>query len=158
MSPTAPSSGPRPASCDACLPRRTFLREAALFLASVGFTAPIRLLADEAVYPVPAQDGVVIDREREVVLARYQQTVYAFALSCPHQKTPLRWADADHRFQCPKHKSAFQPDGTLIDGRATRAMDRHPIRRDGANVVVDLATVYHEDAEREKWVAALVRL
>jgi nitrite reductase/ring-hydroxylating ferredoxin subunit len=109
-------------------------------------------------YAIPAQDGVTLDKDREVILARYQQSVYAFALSCPHQKTPLRWQEAEHRFQCPKHKSRFQPDGVFVDGRATRSMDRHAIRREADNVVVDLGKLYREDENRENWISAVVRL
>ena len=84
----------------------------------------------------PAEDGVTIDKDHEVILARYQQAVYAFSLSCPHQKTPLRWQAEDHTFRCPKHKSRFQPDGVFVDGRATRSMDRYAIRREGNEVWV----------------------
>ena len=55
---------------------------------------------------------------------RFQGVVYAFNLSCPHQNTALKWQPDDQRFQCPKHKSRYQPDGTFISGRATRGMDR----------------------------------
>ena len=44
-------------------------------------------------YAVPATDGAQIDRENEVILVRWQNAVYAFDLSCPHQNTALRWDD-----------------------------------------------------------------
>jgi Rieske Fe-S protein len=83
---------------------------------------------------------------------------YAFALSCPHQNTALRWADAEHEFQCPKHHSKYQPDGTFITGRATRNMDRYAISRQGGNVVVDFDTLYRDDEDPKGWTAAAVRL
>jgi cytochrome b6-f complex iron-sulfur subunit len=101
---------------------------------------------------------VTVDKAREVILVRHEQTVYAFGLSCPHQKTPLRWSQADGRFQCPKHKSMFKADGAFMDGRATRNMDRYAIRRDGGNVIVDLGKLYREDENRDEWIAAVVRL
>jgi len=86
--------------------------------------------------------------------------VYAFALSCPHQNTALKWDDRDHGFQCPKHHSRFQIDGDYIDGsgRATRNMDRFAIARDGAGVTVDLDKLYQEDTDGAEWAAAVVKL
>ena len=101
---------------------------------------------------------MTIDKAREVILVRYEQSVYAFALSCPHQKTPLRWQETEHRFQCPKHKSTFQPSGIFVEGRATRGMDRYGIRREANNVVVDPGKLYREDENREDWISAVVRL
>jgi nitrite reductase/ring-hydroxylating ferredoxin subunit len=115
-------------------------------------------LGEEVAYTIPAVDGVTIDKDREVILARSEGLVFAFALSCPHQKTPLRWQEPEGRFQCPKHKSRFQPDGVFLEGRATRNMDRYAIRREGDNVVVDLGTLHREDENRDGWLAAVVRV
>jgi len=168
------SPSPAPcAGCGALASRRDFLREAASVVAcaatvgalpggplgfTVRLTAALRILGGEAVYPIPPQDGATIDRDHEVVLVRYQDRVYAFALWCPHQRTALRWQDEEHRFQCPKHKSTFQPDGAFVSGRATRAMDRYPLRREGDTVVVDLSTVWQEDKDPERWGQAVVQL
>ena len=127
-------------------------------LASVSSTAALARSGDARTYPIPAADGVTIDRDSQVILVRSANTVFAFALSCPHQNTALRWNEHDHRFQCPKHKSKYQPDGTFISGRATRAMDRYAIKRDGANVVIDLATVYEQDKDAAGWGAAAIHL
>ncbi len=148
-------------SCPGCGPntgRREFLRDLAAIAAVAAGVSGHSGPGDEVTYPVPAQDGVSIDKAREVILVRHEQAVYAFALSCPHQKTPLRWQEAQDRFQCPKHKSTFRPDGAFVEGRATRNMDRYAIRRDGANVVVGISTLYREDEHREKWLSAVVRL
>ena len=171
---TDPSSPPAP--LDACLgsaSRRAFLREAASLLAcaaSLGLTpglvpgfavvrrSALRMLGDEAVYPLPPADGATIDRDHAVILVRHQDRIYAFALWCPHQHTALRWQDEERRFQCPKHKSTFQPDGVFVSGRATRGMDRHPVRRDGETVVVDLAVTLREDEDADRWRQAVVQL
>lgn len=144
---------------DAGCGRRDFL------WALAGVTLPVRFgvgtlrgTAEEVAYPIPGADGATIDKARELILVRHEGSVYAFALSCPHQKTPLRWNESAGRFQCPKHKSTFQPDGAFIDGRATRNMDRYAVRRDGGNVVVNLATLYREDESREGWIGAVLRL
>jgi nitrite reductase/ring-hydroxylating ferredoxin subunit len=160
--------------CDGGGNRREFIRQATAILAVVAgglrigparlaalpiaFATGPRTDADEAAYPIPAEDGATIDKPREVILVRYEKAVYAFALSCPHQKTPLRWKPEATHFQCPKHKSRFQPDGSFIDGRATRNMDRYAIRRDGEEVRVSLDKLYREDENREDWIAAVVTL
>jgi len=97
-------------------------------------------------------------KDQQVILARYRDRLYAFALSCPHQNTALRWLPEEGRFQCPKHKSKYQPDGTFISGRATRGMDRFAIRREGGTVVVDLDVVYEEDKQKDGWLAATISL
>jgi Rieske Fe-S protein len=82
----------------------------------------------------------------------------AFNLACPHENTALRWRRQDDRFQCPRHESKYQPDGTFIEGRATRNMDRLPIRRDGDQVVVDLSRMIRSDQEPDAWAAASVAI
>ncbi|MDQ6829881.1 MAG: Rieske (2Fe-2S) protein [Gemmatimonadota bacterium] len=109
-------------------------------------------------YAIPTADGVQIDKDNEVILARWQNVVYAFNLSCPHQNTALRWDAADSRFQCPKHHSKYRPDGTYIEGRATRSMDRLAIHREGTSVVVDTDQLFKEDEDDAKWVVAKVIL
>ena len=163
-------------SCAGCAlreSRREFLRDAgaavAAILAALGAPASAHALAvraataarvagSRASYPLPAADGVTIDKEREVILVRWERSVYAFRLSCPHQRTALKWKENDRRFQCPKHKSRYQPDGTFVSGRATRGMDRYAVRRAGNEIVVDLDTVYLEDKDKAGWSAAVVRL
>ena len=164
-----PSDSPC-ARCASLDSRRDFLRHAASLVACavalpddalrfpVRLTAVLRLLGREAVYPIPPQDGATIDKDREVILVRYQDRVYAFGLSCPHQRTPLRWQEEQRRFQCPKHKSTFQLDGAFLAGRATRSMDRYPLRREGDTVIVDLSGLLQEDKDRERWVDAVVQL
>ena len=161
--------------CEGCplTDRRTFVRDAlslaAAALASLGlaghaealplgFARALSAHADQRTYPIPAADGVQIDRENEVILARWQGAVYAFNLSCPHQHTALRWQAADSRFQCPKHKSKYRPDGSFISGRATRAMDRFAVSHQGGNVVVDLGTMYKQNENQAAWSAALIRV
>lgn len=109
-------------------------------------------------YPVPAADGAHIDTDNQVILVRHQGMVYAFALSCPHQNTALRWLEDEQKFQCPKHKSRYQADGTFISGRATRNMDRLPIRIEGRNVLVDADHVFESDKDAAAWAKAAVKV
>ncbi|MEO5589987.1 MAG: Rieske (2Fe-2S) protein [Gemmatimonadaceae bacterium] len=153
--------------------RRDFVRDATLgvagFLATVGLSRsaaalPVTMIEALAAtkagisYAIPATDGVQIDKANEVILVRWQNAVYAFNLSCPHQRTALRWNEAVKEFQCPKHKSKYRPDGEFISGRATRGMDRLAIQRQGANVVVDADNMYQEDEMQAQYKAAFVKL
>jgi Rieske Fe-S protein len=113
---------------------------------------------DEHRYPLPASDGVTIDRDTQVIVVRFQQKVYAFNLACPHENTALRWRQRDGRFQCPRHESQYQPDGTFIQGRATRNMDRFAVKRAGESLVVDLSRLFRSDAQAQDWSAAAVAL
>jgi nitrite reductase/ring-hydroxylating ferredoxin subunit len=97
---------------------------------------------------------VTIDRANEVILVRWKGQVYAFNLSCPHQKTALKWLASDSMFKCPKHKSKYQPDGTFMSGKATRNMDRFRVRRVGKNVVVSVGTLYRSDKQTALWTSA----
>jgi Rieske Fe-S protein len=167
--PNVPTDG-----CAGCTigSRRDFLidalRAAALALATLGISPdgadamPLHWITalgsrgEERTYPVPGSDGVQIDKDSEVILARSGKSVYAFLLSCPHQNTALRWDAAENRFQCPKHKSRYRPDGTFIEGRATRGMDRYAVKLSGSNVVVDIDKVYQEDTDPAAWKNAVV--
>ena len=114
--------------------------------------------ANEHTYPVPAADAVSIDREAEVILIRFHERALAFNLACPHENTALRWRQEDGRFQCPRHGSKYQPDGTFISGRATRNMDRFAIRHEGDKLIVDVNRLYRSDQQKAEWDAAVVTL
>jgi Rieske Fe-S protein len=130
------------------------------FAMPLDFANPHRSDGNTSAYAVPATDGAVVDKANEVIIARWQDAIYAFALACPHQNTALKWDDRDHGFHCPKHHSKFQSNGDYIEGsgRATRNMDRFAITRDGTGVTVDLDKLYQEDTDGEEWAAAVVRL
>jgi Rieske Fe-S protein len=171
MDPNTPAAG-----CPGCTlaGRREFLLDAlragAAALVAIGMVPgsadamPLRWITalaardEERTYPVPASDGVQIDKANEVIIARSGKSVYAFNLSCPHQNTALRWDAGGNRFQCPKHKSKYRPDGTFIEGRATRGMDRFAVRLTGSNIVVDLDKLYQEDTDAALWQHAVVTL
>jgi len=114
--------------------------------------------ADTLSFALPTTDGVTVDRKNEIILVRWQGSVFAFALSCPHQRTMLRWLEREQRFQCPKHKSKYRPDGAFISGRATRGMDRYPIRMQNGKVIVDGTRTIHEDENAASWSDAVISL
>ena len=133
---------------------------AAAFAMPLEVAEPMRSKGNQHTYAVPAADGAVVDKANEVIVVRWQDSVYAFALSCPHQNTALKWDERDHGFQCPKHHSRFQATGTYIEGsgRATRAMDRFAVAHDGAGIRVDLDKLYQEDQDNAQWAAAVIKL
>jgi Rieske Fe-S protein len=142
------------ASCTACplgtvIERRAFLRNAAVATAGI-FTA-LGMASSDA-------NGATIDKEESVIVVRWQGTAYVFSLACPHQNTALKWEQHDAQFQCPKHHSKYRPDGSFIEGRATRGMDRFAVRRDGDKIVVDLDKLYQQDKDSAEWKAALIQV
>ena len=173
---TSPQSDAECGDCalDRTANRRDFLREAAATAAGLlvmlgarpvdAAHAPLRFVsalgvsAGQVRYPLPAHDGVEFDTAHDVILVRHQQAVYAFARACPHQRVALRWQETEGRFQCPKHKSRYQADGTFISGRATRHMDRLPLAAIGGELSVTTDAPIRFDRDPEAWTAAVVRL
>jgi len=136
------------------------MSKTAAFAMPLEFTTATRVNGTRHSYAIPSVDGAQFDRDNELILVRWQSSLYAFNLACPHQNTALKWSESDRRFQCPKHHSEFTPDGTYVpdSGRATRNMDRLAITRDGAGVTVDLDKLYQEDTDGAAWAAAVVKL
>ncbi len=162
-------------SCDATVAeteygRREFLQTAGCFGAAVALlglssreAAALPVFYTEGAqsggerrYPIPSSDSVNIDRSASLIVARYAGHVYVFALSCPHENNAVKWVAKDHRFQCTKHDSQYQPDGVYKAGRATRNLDRYVIRRDGDSVVVNLHQWIQSDKDPAGWAAATV--
>jgi nitrite reductase/ring-hydroxylating ferredoxin subunit len=151
--------------------RREFLRAGGCFVvacAAFGLPSslaglPVRELtgngpANEKRFPVPPGDSVNIDRQTQVILVRFQNSVYAFALACPHEHAAVKWLPKDHRFQCSKHDSQYQPNGTYTAGRATRNLDRFAIRKEDPFVVVDLQHWFESDKNPSGWASAVIQL
>jgi nitrite reductase/ring-hydroxylating ferredoxin subunit len=124
---------------------------------SICFVQGVRA-GSEMRYPIPAGDGVTIDKTAQVIIVRYQGHAYAFNLACPHQNQMLRWLPKEGRFQCPKHESKYQPTGVFMNGRATRNMDRLAIRVDGTSLVVNVDRMFMSDKDPAGWAAATVTI
>ena len=150
-----------------CKTRREFLLEggcglftiAALGLSIDATALPVSMVEGEGSrsersYPIPATDGVNVDRDAQVILVRYQNKVFAMALACPHENAAVRWLPKDQRFQCTKHDSKYTPQGAYMSGRATRNLDRFAIRRDEGSVIVTMDRVYQSDREPDAWSGA----
>jgi hypothetical protein len=51
---------------------------------------------------------------------RVDGTEHRVSPVCPHLGGIVNWNDADKAWECPLHGSRFAPDGTLLEGPATR--------------------------------------
>lgn len=131
---------------------------AALLAQSVSEMAPAPLVGGRLTYPTPATDSISIDSTNEVIIARWQNRVYAFSRKCPHRGSRLEWKADERRVFCPKHKARFQPDGTHDSGRRSRELDRYDITRQGESIVVNPDALRRSDLEPAAWRAAVIVL
>jgi glycine/D-amino acid oxidase-like deaminating enzyme len=87
-----------------------------LYLAR-GWITPVTRLGDRT----PSEGGVVSgppwDLEARSVVDGVEHRVSPV---CPHLGGIVNWNDADESWECPLHGSRFAPDGTLLEGPATR--------------------------------------
>jgi len=173
MHPTSTEGTPTACSgCPHASDRREFLRHLAIVVAGslaatrLGATAaladrtrslaPLAVTGNQRRYGLPRSDGVAVDSDSEVILARWQGHVYAFSLRCTHRGTRLVWHADESRVFCPKHKARFRPDGAHDSGRITRSLDRYGLRLEGGAVVVELDMLYRIDEDPAGWTAAVM--
>jgi len=153
--------------------RRAFLREIALVVAgtlavgavgtpalalaeSVSETSALRRRRNQRTYALPRADTIAVDTDAEVIIARWENRIYAFSLRCPHRGTQLEWLGNERRIFCPKHKARFRPDGAHESGRQSRDLDRYELRREADVLVVDLDALHRADQEPDAWNAAVI--
>ena len=152
--------------------RRSFLKHATVLVAGavaslgasardaaalpVTFGEPLARAGDELTYPIPAADGATIDRDNGVIVVRAQNRAFSFNLSCPHENAAVRWKSALGRFECSRHDSVYSPSGVYTSGRATRNMDRFPIKKSGTTLVVDVSRLIQSDQQKAAWDAAAI--
>lgn len=167
---SVPACGDCPA---AAASRRAFLRDVAVAVAgalALGVAgAPARALAESLVetkaisrrgnqksYLLPRGNSIAIDAGDDVVIARWENRVYAFSLRCPHRGTKLEWLDGEKRIFCPKHKARFQPNGSHESGRQSRDLDRYALRLQDDALLVDLDLLYRSDRDPDAWRNAVI--
>jgi cytochrome b6-f complex iron-sulfur subunit len=153
--------------------RRAFLRDVGLAAVAALAVAglPAAALAESVIetsprgeggrrrlYSIPGGDSIAVDTANDVIIARWQNRVYAFSLKCPHRGARLEWRANEERFFCPKHKARFRPDGAHDSGRASRDLDRFAITREGASVAVDLDTILRADGDTAAWKSAVIAI
>jgi hypothetical protein len=122
------------------------------------WTRPAGRTATRRSYAVPAADAVQIDRANAVILVRWRNELYAFALSSPRRAAALGSDPGRGRFRCPERRSRYDRGGASGSRRATGGTSRYAVRREGECVTVDLDRLYRQDGDRAGWSAALIRL
>jgi nitrite reductase/ring-hydroxylating ferredoxin subunit len=109
-------------------------------------------------YAIPASDTILVDEANDLILARWDNRLYAFSLKCPHRGARLEWRAGEKRIFCPKHKARFVVSGVHDSGRQSRDLDRYAITRNGGMATVDLAAVLRADQDAVAWRAAVLAL
>lgn len=178
---TTTHQGPRDTQQESCgdcpivNSRRGFLRDIALAavaaLGAIALNKPTLALAEtieeieplrsslfERSYAMPRADSVSVDAANDVILARWENRVYAFSLKCPHKGARLEWRAPEQRVFCPKHKARFLADGSHVSGRGKRDLDRYDVRIGGNGIVVNLGRLYRQDTDPAGWKSAVVAL
>ena len=82
-----------------------------------------------------------------MIVARLHQQVYRLQSGLSAREHGAALAAEEMRFQCPRHGSKYQPDGTFISGRATRNMDRFAVQRSGDTMLVDISQLSRSDEQ-----------
>jgi Rieske Fe-S protein len=73
----------------------------------------------------PGQGGIVKVGDHTVGAYRSPSgTIHAVSISCTHLGCTLKWNDAETSWDCPCHGSRFTSTGAIIEGPATRPLDR----------------------------------
>jgi len=61
----------------------------------------------------------------------------ALSCTCTHLGCTVPWIEAEKRFRCPCHASAFDIRGEVLQAPAGRALDMYPITIENNRVMVD---------------------
>lgn len=86
-----------------------------------GWITPVTRIADRT-----PQSGGVVSGAPWALEARSVVDGVEHRVSpvCPHLGGIVNWNDSDESWECPLHGSRFAPDGTLLEGPATRDLTR----------------------------------
>ncbi|WP_107657610.1 FAD-dependent oxidoreductase [Nocardia suismassiliense] len=73
---------------------------------------------------VPAEGCGTVERHglRPTATCTVDGTTTELSAVCPHLYGIVRWNDAERSWDCPLHGSRFAPDGTLLEGPATKPL------------------------------------
>jgi nitrite reductase/ring-hydroxylating ferredoxin subunit len=94
--------------------------QVAFYLAR-GWLTPVTRIANRT----PEDGGVVSGPPWQLEgRALVDGTEYRVSPVCPHLGGIVNWNDCDQSWECPLHGSRFAPDGTLLEGPATRSLTR----------------------------------
>jgi Rieske Fe-S protein len=80
------------------------------------------------------EDGALVFREARVAVVREGGEPYALRLVCTHLGCTLSVGPRD--IECPCHGSRFDRSGKVLQGPATRGLDRLRVERRGDRLVI----------------------
>lgn len=84
-----------------------------------GWITPVTRIGDRS----PESGGVVSGPPWDLeARCRVNGVEHRVSPVCPHLGGIVNWNDADEAWECPLHGSRFAPDGTLLEGPATRGL------------------------------------
>ncbi|MCV7169047.1 FAD-dependent oxidoreductase [Mycobacterium manitobense] len=84
-----------------------------------GWITPVTRMGDRS----PESGGVVSGPPWDLeARCRVNGVEHRVSPVCPHLGGIVNWNDADEAWECPLHGSRFAPDGTLLEGPATRGL------------------------------------
>ena len=79
---------------------------------------------------------VISERTTAWVTKSGSNDVVAFAPQCTHLGCAYHWEEDKHEFVCPCHNSIFSIDGRVVDGPATRPLDRYNAKIRGTTLLL----------------------
>jgi cytochrome b6-f complex iron-sulfur subunit len=99
--------------------------------------------------PADYPPGSVSERWKKdwrVWIVRTDQGLFALSANCTHLGCTPVWLEAENRFQCPCHGSAYSLDGQNIEGPAPRPLERFGVTLDRqGRIVVDKRRVFRRE-------------
>ncbi len=88
---------------------------------------------------VPQNKGKIITVDgNNVAVFNDKGTFKAFSTSCTHLGCDIEWNDTENTWDCPCHGSKFNPDGSVKNGPAQRALDPIAIKIENNQITLNL--------------------
>ena len=84
------------------------------------------------------KDGQILRRRADVIVIRNPETEKLVALKslCTHQGCSVKWDREKQNLACPCHGSAFDVEGEVVAGPATRPLSNYEVKEENNLVLV----------------------
>jgi Rieske Fe-S protein len=118
-------------------PLQTRITRPAGLLTGIGFNAEVGLAGargwlgaetrhhvDAVDVPAEGEGRVGADRARPVAVSTVGGSTCAVSAVCSHLGGVVVWNDQERSWDCPLHGSRFAPDGSALEGPATRPLPK----------------------------------
>ena len=92
----------------------------------------------ELIFERTRVDGWRVLREKVIawVVRTDERNVIAYSPQCTHLGCAYHWEDKRNQFVCPCHESLFTIDGKVVEGPASRPLDRYPVRVENSRLLI----------------------